>query len=305
MCSRVAALFYPESAPNTVDRLVCDICAGPKLRRNPESRLPLSRKCLPGHKEFDEHAENYYGWRRISAADRARRDICCRGDELKVATCRLSGWAALAGLTLAIICGCGREVNLDRPSAKPAPNLPNWQVSQAAASQLAPEVPVFDYGIRPPQGYQPMMADQLKTLQPYGTDMNLWYNNASDGSNSFLSVIFMAGGVNKHSPEDYFKIEEYTHRDLNHYWQSKPERGIINGVIFARFYWTGIRQNDSDGSNEMMQGWCYASTGLTKVVLIDGETDMHCQGEPCGPRPWASTSLPLTEQSAMTFRKVR
>lgn len=191
--------------------------------------------------------------------------------------------------------GCSRHTERQE-------RLPVRQVDPALTTQLGPETRVGDYSIHLPTGYQPMQADTLPYLNLFGVDMHMWAGDKNDPRRrSTLSVIFVKR-FNTATPEDVLR-QCQNQRDLTHLTQSRTERGTINGVTFARVYWSGVETFHSTGRTLLVQGRSYATTNFAHGVHLKGRNSVDCQGDTCGPRPVENTPLPLVEAAAFTFHK--
>lgn len=204
---------------------------------------------------------------------------------------------ALASIVCVALCGCSHH-------GSPAEHFSAWQANPVLTGQLGPETAVEGYGLRLPTGYQPMQADTLPFLRPFGVDMHMWSGDKSDPrGRSTFSVIFVQR-FNAATPEDVLRqCQSQNRRDLTRFVQSTTERGTINGIPFARTYWSGVETFHSTGRTLLVQGCSYTTTNYAHGVYFEGRNSVDCQGDACRPQAVENTTLPLAEAAVFTFHK--
>lgn len=191
--------------------------------------------------------------------------------------------------------GCGHKSPV-------GPALPAWKPNPALVGDLAPEVTLQGYSIRPPQGYESRQADALRILQPFGVDMYLWHNAQENPDASGLSVQIIKRR-NLDTATDVLDYElNLSKQDMEKFAHSKPETGKVNGIIFARAYWQGDEKHPS--GTYTRRGFSYASTSSGQGIYISGYDRVPCNSEPCKYQPIDQMTLPVAEAAALTFRKL-
>jgi hypothetical protein len=166
----------------------------------------------------------------------------------------------------------------------------DWTPDKKLAENLAPAQAVEGgYSIRPPKGYRIDRPDAPPGMKMFG-----WIGAARrDGSQPSLSVALITppAGQAPNLPLEQLadKLLGGLKRRRNNYQQGNPEKGVVNGMNFARIRWTGTESVQ----NRKMEGFIYVAQDGNKIIQI------NCQDFV----PEARQALPLAEASVLTFKK--
>lgn len=201
----------------------------------------------------------------------------------------------------AIFSGCAHQEAVPQSSALQMP-LPNWQPNPVVLAQLGSEIPLYEYSIRPPQGYDALDEDLFKNLHPYGLDGYLWHHIGDTTAFSFLDVTIVRRR-NLETPTDILDkvIDAESRRYGSDFVRTKTEAGSINHLPFARTHWQRVERHESGDTIEM--GFTYATVDMTKGVFIEGTDTQPCPTQPCSYRWNGSSPIPVLEAAALTFHQ--
>lgn len=206
-----------------------------------------------------------------------------------------------ASLVALLFSGCASREPAAQQITAQAP-LPAWQPNLTMIAQLAPEVPLYEYSIRPPHGYDALDADLLKNLQPQGLDMYLWKNTHDVATNAYLTVTVVRRANRETSTDILDKFMDAENRRYgSDFVRTKTEVGSINHLSFARTHWQKVERHESGDTIEM--GFMYATVDTTKGVFIEGADTQPCPSQPCSYRWNSSSPIPVLEAAALTFHR--
>jgi hypothetical protein len=173
--------------------------------------------------------------------------------------------------------------------AQKKPPLPHWLPDKELVKSLAPTVKIAGYILQPPKGYKMRMGSP-----PQGVAAMAWAGEKrDDGTRPTLifSLIDMdARDLQQYTIEDLAdKLLGGVKRRRTEWQQGKTERGIVNGMTFARISWTGTESEQK----HKMRGFIY--------VALDGDSIIQLTSQDV--LPVANQSVPLAEAAVLTFKK--
>jgi hypothetical protein len=174
-------------------------------------------------------------------------------------------------------------------SAVAVNSVSDWTPDQSTLDKLADPQPCGGYVIRPPKHYT------LQTIPVQdGSVGYAWVTDPrADGTHHYILAYLTPSSANPqlHTVEDilgHFLSSVRQHQSA--FKVSQMQVGTINGLVFFRQYWAGI--DATTGQNT--HGFIYAARDGRMIIEISSQ-DIE---------PYSDTSLPLTEASTLTFRKL-
>ena len=164
---------------------------------------------------------------------------------------------------------------------------PEWVPSPDSLKALGEEVEIGAYRIRPPAGYEPKPP-----MKKPGYQLFAWAGpKRPDGSVAGFIVTLTDIPIRERiaGPEFYLNLDmENVRKARSNVDESKPERGTINELTFARTRWSGRHKTTNVG----MFGFSYVAVdGRTVITILSNDYDGHGQ------------ELLTAEAAAQTIRK--
>ena len=191
-------------------------------------------------------------------------------------------------LPIALFISCIIVPQLSR-GAQGDTKLQKWNAAEPLLSQLEADHAIEQFTIRPPKGYAPQTRPG-----PHGSKATAWAGPPrADGTRPQVMVLTV-----KLSPEELRKynldqaldelVQSLSH--LRRHWtRTTHEKGMINGLVFARTRWQG----EDTSSGLKMHGFVYvAFVHDTLVQLSSQDVEPHHEA-----------ALKLAESSVLTFKK--
>jgi len=170
------------------------------------------------------------------------------------------------------------------------PPLPKWTADKALMENLAETVEIEGYSIQPPKGYEMQESDA-----PEGIKASGWAGEQRESgvrpSLAMMIVEIPKAEAKKYTLEQMTtKLADGVKRRQTEWQQSKIEKGVINGLTFARLRWTSTEPT----RQLKMQGFVYAARiGNSLVSFTSQDTASE-----------AKRSLALAEAALFTFKKL-
>jgi hypothetical protein len=189
-------------------------------------------------------------------------------------------WTALS---LILTTGAALAAPGDHPQPATA-----WTPEKAHLGQLAPEVKMPGFRIRPPKDYRLQQ-------QTHGTGQGFSWVGATrgDGTRPYLMVLVLTPPPREtklYSPEQALNtLLAGIQRRRDDWKRSDAEQGTVNGREFVRARWSGIEST----TQHTMRGFSY--------VTVDGGTIIQVSSQDVEPHDRAA--LKLAETAALTFRR--
>jgi hypothetical protein len=188
-------------------------------------------------------------------------------------------WMALS-LILTTGAALAAPVNHPRPSTA-------WTPDMARLAQLAPEVKMPGFRIRPPKGYRLQQ-------QSHGAGHAFSWVGATrgDGTRPYLMVLVMTpppGATKQYAPVEALNAFLASIQQRRDDWQrSDPEQGTVNGREFVRARWSGVETT----TQQRMRGFSYVTVDNGAIIQVSSQ-DVE---------PHDQAGLKLAETAALTFR---
>jgi hypothetical protein len=157
-------------------------------------------------------------------------------------------------------------------TAVPAPQVPVWKADDALLPYLGePQtIPGTKFRIRVPKGFTMF---QMGGGGPMG-GVNIISPNPQQAASAMHFVFSIQPYIGRRQDDtEETEIEFSLRMDKNLHtdWsQSKMERGLINGIVFARVAWTGASQS----RGELESGVIYWAIDGRNTIQIEASTDL-------------------------------
>jgi hypothetical protein len=196
---------------------------------------------------------------------------------------RMSGAVSFVVLVIGVVQASGQGT---RPSAK-------WAPDPAILKQLGRAAAVENYMIRIPKGYEVQQAKNA----PAGMRMWGWTGpDRTDGTKPSITMSLLTIPPAEREQVKSLSLEQLAEklvggkqRMLTNWKPKNTEKGVINGMDFARIHWRG--SDPRRGSD--MRGFLYVARDGDNIVQIASQDLM----------PETDKALSLAETSVYTFRK--
>jgi len=164
-----------------------------------------------------------------------------------------------------------------------------WHPKPALKKQLAAPALVEGYQIQPPRGYR-----LVTQAGPGGSVAHVWVGPPhANKVRPYLMVVLLTpppAEAHKYSLNQILaKMLGGIRRQRGTWSQTLIEHGTVNGLKFARAYWSG-----TDAPTGLkMHGFGYVAQDGPQFAYLSSQ-DVE---------PYDKTALPLAEAAALTFRK--
>lgn len=174
-------------------------------------------------------------------------------------------------------------------SAQQEVKLQKWNAAELLISQLETDHAIDTFTIRPPKGYSPETRPG-----PNGSMATGWAGQPrADGTRPQVMVFRVklpAAELQKYTVETALDELLFSLRIKRRHWtRTTPEKGLINGLVFARTRWKG----EDIASGFTLHGFVYvAILNDTLVQLSSQDVEPHHEA-----------ALKLAEASVLTFKK--
>jgi hypothetical protein len=179
-------------------------------------------------------------------------------------------------------------------SAQRTKRSAEWAPDAVILKQLGAAVPVEKYTLRLPKEYE---EAQKPENAPPGVSAWAWTGAARrDGTKPSITLLLLTLPAAQQEKIKNLPLDELADRMIGgvkknrtNWKQAKLEKGVINGVNFARIRWEGTEPKQ----NWEMRGFVY--------VARDGDTIVQIASQDI--KPETEKALPITEASALTFKR--
>jgi hypothetical protein len=194
------------------------------------------------------------------------------------------------GASFTLISGLLGAPELSGQRAAPAAD---WKPDANAVRQLGPAVKLASYTLRIPKGYELQETPQA----PAGAKFWAWAGPArADGTKAQLMMNLLPIPPAQRAQAKNLTLEQLAERRVaalkqqrTDWKQEKTEKGVINGVTFARIRWEGTEpKNQWD-----MRGFVYAARDGDTILYLSSQ-DLKAPG---------AQALPVADAAVLTFKK--
>ena len=192
----------------------------------------------------------------------------------------------LLSTTLFIFCIVIPQLSL---SAQEETKLQKWNAAATLVTELDTDHAIDKFTIKPPKGYSPQTRPG-----PHGSIATAWAGSPrADGTRPqvmVLTVKLTAAELQKYTIETALEELVLSLSHKRRQWtRTTTEKGIINGLVFARTRWKG----EDVASGFKLHGFVYvAIVNDTLVQLSSQDIEPHHEA-----------ALKLAESSVLTFKK--
>lgn len=171
----------------------------------------------------------------------------------------------------------------------PPPSSPTWIPDPARVNQLAPEIKILGYGLRPLQGYQQQPFPGGKV--PNGQMVIFSGPQHPEGTKPVLLLLVATLPPQEQqlsveqSLDQFYQAFQTEYRNFT---RTAPERGQVNGLMAVRSRWSGrsLRAGSQQGFGYMFRD------GPKMVQILFQDSDKYYP-----------TSMPMAEAAVLTMRK--